>query len=308
MLIVIFICSFATVCLATVGLTMKGEQALVRDRVEALRLLLEQDIEMVAPELTSPFGERIIRPWLRKVSEVFAGLLPSNAAANIAAKLEQAGNPRKLKPAEMLGLKVLSFFFFTALGLLAGLFLLDESRLIYRVLVLGMGMIVGYTLPEAQLDRAIRERHRQMRRSLADCLDLLVVCAEAGLGLDGALAKVVERMKGPLSEEFRRVLQDMSIGRTRMEALRAMSKRVKMSELTTFVAAIHQADLLGVSIAHVLRVQAESLRMQRNLRAREAAAKLPVKMLFPLVFFIFPAILIVLLTPGVIQIYRALAR
>jgi tight adherence protein C len=145
-----------------------------------------------------------------------------------------------------------------------------------------------------------------IRRSLADCLDLLVVCTEAGLGFDGALAKVVDRMSGPLSDEFRKVLQDMSVGRTRVEALRAMAARVGLPELISFVAAIHQADLLGVSIAHVLRVQADSLRTQRNLRARETAAKLPVKLLFPLVFFIFPAIFVVVLSPGAIQIIRAL--
>jgi tight adherence protein C len=181
-----------------------------------------------------------------------------------------------------------------------------EAQPAIRVLGVAIGGLIGLTIVDAILDSMIRERHRTIRRSLADCLDLLVVSAEAGLGFDGALAKVVERVRGPLADEFRRVLQEMSIGKTRMEALRAMSTRVGMPELTTFVAAIHQADLLGVSIAHVLRVQAETLRSQRNIRARESAAKLPVKMLFPLVFFIFPAIFIVLLSPAVIQIYRAL--
>lgn len=296
--------SFATVCLFVIGITMKGERAILRDRVESLRLSIEQDIEMIAPELTQSFDERVIKPWLGKLAGLFGRFVPANALANAAAKLDKAGNPWKLKPAELMGLRVLSFIVFLAAGIAFAVFV--EVQPAIRVLGVAIGGLIGLTLVDAILDSMIRERHRMIRRSLADCLDLLVVSAEAGLGFDGALAKVVERVRGPLSDEFRRVLQEMSIGKTRMEALRSMSTRVGMPELTTFVAAIHQADLLGVSIAHVLRVQAETLRSQRNIRARESAAKLPVKMLFPLVFFIFPAIFIVLLSPAVIQIYRAL--
>lgn len=305
MLTLICISTFATVCLLVIGATMKGERAILHDRVERLRLLMDQDIEMVAPELSRPFGERVTKPWLEKLAALAARFLPGNIVANTNMKLQRAGNPKRLKAAEFIGLKVLSAIIFTVIGIAAAVFL--EAEPMYRVLAAIIGIVVGLTLPDSILDHIIRERQRLVRKSLADCLDLLVVSAEAGLGFDGAVAKVVEKMKGPLAEEFNKALQDMSVGRTRMEALRAMAQRINMPEMTTFVAAIHQADMLGVSISHVLRVQAESLRSLRNLRAREAAAKLPVKLLFPLVFCIFPAIFIVLLGPGAITIYHALS-
>ena len=304
MLAIICILAWATVCLFVIGLAMKGEHELVRKRIDALRLSLDEDIELVAPELTLPFDERVLRPWLRNLSTTFSRFLPSNAAANVGAKLDRAGNPWKLKPTEYIGLKTISLVIFSVGGVIIALF--GDMSAIYRVIAMMVSAVIGLTLPDCLLEQAIRERQRIIRKALPDCLDLLVVSAEAGLGFDAALAKVVERAHGPLPDEFRKVLQDMSVGRSRMEALRAMANRVGMPELTTFVAAIHQADLLGVSIAHVLRVQADSLRVQRNLRARESAAKLPVKLLFPLILFIFPSIFVVILGPGIIQIYRTL--
>lgn len=306
MLFLIYVFSFATICLLTIGLTMRGERAVLRDRVEGLRLQMAQDVEMVVPELSQPFGERVIKPWLTKMASLASGVVPANAMGGISAKLQRAGSPWKLKPLEFIGLKVISFVVLMAVGIALAYFV--EMTPIYRVLSVVVAAVVGYAVPDSLLERAIRERQRIIRKSLADSLDLLVVSAEAGLGFDGALAKVVEKVRGPLADEFKRALEDMSVGRSRMEALRSMSGRLEMPEITTFVAAIHQADLLGVSIAHVLRVQADNSRMQRNLRAREAAAKLPVKMLFPLVFCIFPAIFIVLLGPGVIEIFKALSN
>lgn len=129
---------------------------------------------------------------------------------------------------------------------------------------------------------------------------------EAGLGLDGAMQRAVEKMKGPLPSEMERALREMQIGKLRAEALRDMAQRVKVAELSSFVAAVCQAEQLGVSIAKVLRVQGETLRTQRSQRTREAAAKLPVKLLFPLIFFIFPALFVVVLAPGVIRTVKAL--
>ena len=155
------------------------------------------------------------------------------------------------------------------------------------------------------LQRTVSERQAGIRRVLPDTLDLLTVSVEAGLGLDGAMQKVVEKLRSPLSDEMVRALQEMRIGKLRVEALRNMAKRARVQELTTFVAAICQADQLGVSIAHVLKVQSDTLRTVRSQKAREAASKLPVKMLFPLVFCIFPALFVIILAPGVINIARA---
>jgi len=302
MLEAIFVSTFAAVWLFIIGLTMKGEAGILRERIETLRLSADQDIELVAPELAYPFGERIIRPALRRIAGAVSRFFPANAVANADKKLKRAGNPWRLKPLEFIGLKVIVFVIFLGAGVAYAL--LREKDPAYQIAVVIIGLIIGIALPDALLDGAIRKRHSAIRRSLPDSLDLLVVCAEAGLGFDGAVSKLVERARGPLAEEFAKALQDMSVGRSRMEALEAMAARVDMPEVTTFVAAVHQSDVLGVSIAHVLRVQAESIRVNRNLRARETAGKLPVKMLFPLVFFIFPALFVVLLAPAIIAIMQ----
>lgn len=303
MLTMIFAFSWITICLVVVGLTMKGEYALIRDRIETLRLSLDQDVQAITPELTEPFAQRVVMPCLERIARLFSNIMPINKTT-MSAKLERAGNPWKLQVMHFMGLKVASVLLIGGVGFAAALLLGDAAN---RALAVVCGLVIGYALPDTLLEQTIRNRHKQIRKSLAPCLDLLVVSAEAGLGFDGALSRLVEKVKGPLPDEFRRVLNDMSVGRTRIEALRMMSQRVGLPELTSFVAAIHQADALGVSIAHVLRVQAQSVREQRNLRARTEAAKLPVKILFPLVFCIFPAIFIVLLVPGAVEIYKALS-
>ena len=303
-LLLISILSWATVCLIIVGFAIKGERDIIKDRIESLRLSQSADVERVVPELALPFGERVIRPMLHTAATALSRLLPTNPEG-VAGKLDQAGNPLKLQPAEFRGLKALSIIVFLVCG--AGLSLVIAAGPLQKVLVFLCAVIIGYAIPDTLLESAIRERHRAIRKTLPNSLDLLVVSAEAGLGFDGALAKVVERTQGPLSDEFGRVLQDMSLGRSRVDALKSMSVRVGLPELTTFVAAIRQADIFGASVVRVLRVQASSMRQQRNLRARETAAKLPVKLLFPLVFCIFPAIFAVVLGPGLIQIVRALS-
>lgn len=302
MLTLICILSWATVCLLVIGLAMKGESAIIKNRIESLRLSLDEDVEKIVPELTLSFTERVIRPALHKITVALSKLLPGGKS-NIAEKLDQAGNPWKLQPLEFMGLKALSIIVFLILGV--GFTLLIDAEPLHKLLAFICSLIIGYAIPDTLLESAIRERHRTMRKALPNSLDLLVVSAEAGLGFDGALDKVVERTQGPLADEFSKVLQDMNLGRSRTEALKTMALRVNLPELTTFVAAIRQADMFGASIVQVLRVQASSMRVQRNLRAREAAAKLPVKLLFPLVFCIFPAIFAVVLGPAVIQIFKA---
>jgi tight adherence protein C len=165
--------------------------------------------------------------------------------------------------------------------------------------------VVLLLLPDFLLQQAIGRRQYQIRKSLPDILDLLIVSVEAGLGFDGAMAQVMEKMKGPFPQELRRVLQEMQLGKARVIALKDMAARINVTEVSTFVAAIYQADQLGVSMAKVLHVQAETMRVARSQRIREMAAKLPVKMLFPLVFCIFPAIFAILIGPGILSIMKA---
>jgi tight adherence protein C len=160
---------------------------------------------------------------------------------------------------------------------------------------------VGFWLPDIVLQRVIETRQTSIRRNLPDVLDLLVVSVEAGVGFDGAMQRVVDKSRGALADELARVLEQVRLGKSRAEALRRMGERTQVADLISFVAAVQQAETLGVSIAKVLRAQADAARERRSQRAREAAAKLPVKLLFPLVFFIFPALFVVILGPGAIR-------
>jgi len=169
-------------------------------------------------------------------------------------------------------------------------------------------VVVGLTLPDALLRQAVRKRQALIRRALPEMIDLLVVSVEAGMGLDGALAKVTERMHGPLALELTRARQEMRLGKARSQALKDMATRLEMGEVKTFAAALYQSEQLGTSIARVLRAQSGMARAARVQRVREQAARLPVTMLFPLVAFIFPAIFVVLLGPSLLRLMAALAR
>ncbi|MDO8683067.1 MAG: type II secretion system F family protein [Armatimonadota bacterium] len=307
MLAAIVILSFSSVTLLVIGITMKTERELIRERVDRYSYTGETLAAPLHPELLGSFGDRIIRPFLRKLATIATKLTPAGHVATIDAKLERAGRPWKLGALEFIGLRVLSVCSFLALGYFAYLFM----KMVQPNFALLFGIImvfVGLILPDYILQKAIEQRQTQIRKALPDTIDLLTVSVEAGVGFDGAMAKVSEKMKGPLTDELIRALDEMRLGKPRMQALRDVATRLGMLEVTTFVAALYQAEQLGVSIAKVLRVQGDTMRTRRSQRARETAAKMPVMMLFPLVFFIFPALFVVVLGPGLIQIYRALSQ
>jgi tight adherence protein C len=164
------------------------------------------------------------------------------------------------------------------------------------------GVAIGFILPEFWLGRRIRSRSMEMVLQLPDALDLLTISVEAGLGFDAALAKVVEKMEGPLVNEFRQALAEIRMGRTRRDALRDVVARADAQPVSNFIGAIVQAEQLGVPIAKVLQIQSQQLRIERRQRAEEAAAKAPVKMLFPMVGCIFPTIFIVILGPAIVTV------
>ena len=167
-----------------------------------------------------------------------------------------------------------------------------------RVALLLLGGVIGFAVPDSLLEQAVRRRQALIRRALPDAIDLLVVSVEAGLGLDAALAKVTDKMRGPLSGELTRARQEMGLGRTRAASLKDMAARLEDREVKTFVAALTQAERRGTSLGRTLRAQSESARAARVQRVREQAARLPVTLLFPLVLFVFPAIFVVLLGPS----------
>src|SRR5205814_4065416 len=175
------------------------------------------------------------------------------------------------------------------------------------VALVAVGGVFGYVIPEFWLGGRVRARQKGILLQIPDALDLLTISVRAGLGFDAALGKVVEKLKGPLVDEFRRALAEVRVGKARREALRDIVPRTEVQPLTNFISAIIQAEQLGVSISKVLQVQSEQLRIERRQRAEEQAAQAPIKMLFPLVGCIFPSLFVVILRPAIILIVENLA-
>jgi tight adherence protein C len=277
-------------------------------RVEAYLLSAEEAASLRGlPQ--SDFGERVVSPALAWLGKVSGKLTPAGVAKKLRGKLDMAGNPRFPTFIEYLGLRLLSPATVIPLGLIG----LAQLELDWALWVTALGVVIGIGiwLPDIVLQRVIDARQAAIRRALPDAVDLLVVSVEAGVGLEGAMQQVVRRGRGPLADELSRVLEQVRLGRSRADALREMGQRTQVPELTAFVAAIQQAEALGVSIAKVLRTQADAVRKRRSERAREVAAKLPVKLLFPLVFCIFPALFVVILGPAAIrfaELFRVLGK
>lgn len=249
-------------------------------------------------ELSKSFSERVFKPLSEKIAAVVAKRTPAGAKAAIRKKLVQAGETKTVN--DFLAMKGM-----TAIGMplvLGGLFLLGKAPIKNALPVVIFALVFGYIFPDFQLKSKIAKRQKEVQKSLPDVLDLLTVSIEAGLGFDQAVGKLIEKMSGAITAEFSRMIQEVRMNKPRKDALRDMSDRVDLPELSSFIAALIQADQLGVSIANVLRIQSEQMRIKRRQRAEEQAQKASLKMLFPLIFFIFPAMFIVLLGPAVIQV------
>jgi len=249
-------------------------------------------------ELSQPFSERIIKPLIRGMANLVLRLAPSRNMEALQRKLEMAGRPNNWSPAEFMGVRGLAGILLGVMGFM--LMTLAKADIGPKMMI-GLAMAgLGYYLPTAWLGSKIKQRQHNIIKALPDALDLLTISVEAGLGFDAALAKVTEKWDNELTREFMRVIAEMRVGKKRRDALRDMAARVDIPDVTTFVAAIVQAEQLGVSIAKVLRIQSEQMRIKRRQRAEELARKAPLKMMFPLVFLIFPAIWIVLMGPAIL--------
>jgi len=250
-------------------------------------------------EMSQPFSERVIIPFLHKIADIFAQMTPQQSREKMRRNLELAGRP--VKSPEVFG--AIKLVVGVGLALFAFLLLsIAKQPVTNRFLFAAISGVIGYILPSVWLGSKIRQRQDEIIKSLPDALDLLVICVEAGLGFEGAMAKVAEKWDNELSRAFARVLQEIRLGKLRIDALREMERNMGVAEVTSFVAAIIQATQFGVSIAKVLRIQAEQMRIQRRQRAEKKAQEAPIKMLFPMVFLIFPSLFIVLLGPAVLQI------
>jgi len=258
-------------------------------------------------ELEQPFSERVLKPIFRGIATLFTRLTPGQSAEATERNLERAGRPFGWSSTEFLGARGGCAILFAILPfLILGLTGVPWTQ---RLLFTALGGGLGFFLPVLWLRQKINSRQSNMRKSLPDALDLLTICVEAGLGFDAAISRVAEKWDNELSKEFARVITEMRMGKLRREALRDLADRADVSDITAFVAAIIQADQLGVSIAKVLRIQSEQMRIKRRQRAEEEAHKATIKILFPLAFLIFPSLFIVLLgpaVPGLIAVFSGL--
>jgi tight adherence protein C len=246
-------------------------------------------------ELSQPFSQRIVRPILLRLAQVFSRLSPSKTKAEVELKLEMAGRPNNWGPTEFSGIRI---FAALALGVLVFLVAWVAKGFAIGLPAGGVGAAIGFFLPILWLRSKTQKRQTEIIKSLPDALDLLTITVEAGMGFDGAIQKVAEKWNNELSKGFSKVVQEMRLGIPRREALRNMDRTMGVPDVTTFVAAIIQAETLGVSIAKILRIQSEQMRIKRRQRAEAKANQAPIKMIFPMVFLIFPALFIILLGPA----------
>lgn len=246
-----------------------------------------------------PFGTRVATPaqtWIMHKAKTLAG---ANWAKNTTRRLEMAGNPPNWNSDRVLAAKVLTAVALAALAV--GGFLLYGKPIWALIWGVALG-VLGFFLPDIRLHDIAKERSKTIQQSLPDSLDLMTISVESGLAFDAALAQVAQNTDGPLSDEFRRVLKEVQIGRSRSEALRSLADRTDVEDLRIFIASMVQAEKLGMPIADVLRVQAAEMRVKRSQRIEEAANKLPIKMIFPILFCIMPSVFIVLIGPAILQI------
>ena len=286
------------VLLVFVGVANGRQVDPVQARLGQLGTTQAQSLEEI--ELQQPLFERMVRPVAQRLAGVTRRFTSSTKVGRTERRLAMAGNPGNLGTSEFLGLKAVvgltaSVVTFLVLGVLG-------QNPMLGIVMGAVAAGIGFMAPEFWLGRRIRRRQRLILRAIPDTLDLLTISVRAGLGFDAALGKVTEKMQGPVSDEFRRGLAEIRMGKTRREALRAIVARTEVAALTSFIGAVIQAEQLGVSISKVLEVQSEQLRIERRQRAEEMAAKAPIKMLLPLVGCIFPALFVVILGPAIILI------
>jgi tight adherence protein C len=281
-------------------------QAIVAERRQAYRTLQAIRAVELRPadlrnrELARPARERLVKPFYNAALTVARRFTPAGAREGIRRKLVMAGSPFGWDPDRVLVAKVACLSGGTVLGLLfLALFGFAWPLRVLGFLAIGL---LGYWLPNIVLTNAVQRRQGEIRSALADSIDLLTICVEAGLGFDAAMAHVSKNTSGPLADEFYRTLQEVQLGRSRNEAMRNLADRSNVPELRAFVLAMVQADIFGVSVANVLRVQAKDLRIKRRQLAEERAMKVPIKVLFPVLFCIFPALFVVILGPAVMRI------
>ncbi len=252
-------------------------------------------------ELSRPFSERFLRPLIERLGSTLSRSTPAKARQDLDNRLEMAGRPGNLTPADFGAVRLVAAAVLGALGLLLGILL---TGTLYIVGGLALGVIFGYYLPVLWLKQKVDARRTQIQRGLPDAMDLLVIAVDAGLGFDAALARVTDKYKNALSDMFAKVLREVSLGRPRLEAMDEMGRSSGVDDLHNFIQAIIQSEQFGTGIGKILRIQADEMRRKRRQRAQEKAAQATLKMMLPMVGCIFPTLWIVLLGPAALILMK----
>lgn len=292
---------FCAIMLLAIALANRGKASVMESRIQEFRRQTNV-MDDLGPNLDVAFVDRVVKPTAESLARLVSRVLPQSMLADVQHQLMVAGHPMKYNTfLAFWGLSVLLIGGMGALIFVSA----PTSGVLQRLLPAILLMVIGFSMPRMWLKGKVKAKQKAVLKSLPDTMDLITTCVEAGLGLDAALGRVAEKGDGPLAEEMQRMLRDIAMGKLRREAMAELSERVAVDELTSFINSIIQAEQLGVGIAQVLRVQSEQLRTQRRQRAEKQAHEAPIKMLFPLVLFVFPAFLGVILGPAVIRIAEA---
>ena len=302
--ILILVVTALALVLIAVGARMPAKQVMIEERLAAFA---ERPRPLEELELERPFSERVLQPIFRSVTRRLARFTPRANREKIKQLLLEAGSPNNLGPTEFMGLRAVMALLLGGTALLIVFF---TGSTLKPINVLGLpipGILLfpvplaymGFQFPGIWLNGKIRTRKKEIQKTLPDAIDLLTISVEAGLGFDQALMRVAEKWDNALSQEFGRMLQEVRIGKPRREAMREVSNRCNVEDLQVFISSMIQADQLGVSITTVLRVQSQQMRVRRRQRAEEQAQKAPIKMIFAMVFLIFPAMYVIILGPAV---------
>ncbi len=257
----------------------------------------EKPLTVEEIELQRPFSERVLRPAIERLGSLLSRSTPQKARQDLLNRLELAGRPANLTPEDFAAVRIVAAAVVAAIGLLLGLLM---GNTVYLVVALAVGAIFGYYLPVIWIRQKVDARRTEIQKGLPDALDLLVICVDAGLGFDAALARVTDKYKNALSELISKALREVSLGRPRLEALDEMGRNSGVDDLHNFVQAVIQSEQFGTGIGKILRIQADEMRRKRRQRAQEKGAQATLKMMLPMVGCIFPTLWIVLLGPAVL--------
>jgi tight adherence protein C len=261
----------------------------------------EKQLTLEEVELQRPFSERFLRPAIERLGSMMSRSTPQKARQNLLNRLELAGRPGNLTPEDFAAVRIVAAAVTAAIGVGLGLLL---GNVVYLAISVVAGAILGFYLPVLWLKQKVDARRSEIQKGLPDAMDLLVIAVDAGLGFDAALARVTDKYKNALSDEFAKVLREVSLGRPRLEAMDEMGRSSGVDDLHNFIQAIIQSEQFGTGIGKILRIQADEMRRKRRQRAQEKAAQATLKMLLPMVGCIFPTLWIVLLGPAALILLK----